>query len=145
MSVAEQREIEDVLRGLIGKGFIGTQDNLRQSLEKNGISCNQSTVSRALKRIGAIRVKKNGQSTYVLGPDQHLRVDRFRRLITEVLDNKSIVVVKTIPGAAMFVAGFLDHHCKKDILGSVAGDDTIFIAPNDDTDVRWLKDKILRD
>lgn len=126
-----QRKLIDLLRGIIGSGFLGTQEELLEVLRSKGHDVNQSTVSRTLKKIGAIKVHTAQGAKYQLF--QKDLAPQFSRkisgLVRSIDFNESLIVVKTPAGSAMFVAGFIDFHFEDQILGTVAGDDTIFISP----------------
>lgn len=130
-SMSEKRRIKDVVRGVIGAEFKGTQDDIRRAVEKQGYDVTQSTISRALKQLGAVRSLSDGEFNYSI-PQQRGSFQyggRLKDLVFSISANETMVVVKTAPGTAMFVAGFLDHNRPGDLLGTVAGDDTIFVAP----------------
>ncbi|MCB0392677.1 MAG: hypothetical protein KDD58_15410 [Bdellovibrionales bacterium] len=127
------RNAEDVLRGLLGSGFSGTQKDLQKTLSKNGVFVTQSTISRILKKLGASRNRSENKTIYMVDKKTNsvqIPISNFQKLIVSIKSNENTIVVKTIPGSAMFVAGFIDHKCAGFILGTVAGDDTIFVAPN---------------
>ena len=132
MDLVTKRKMIEVLRGAIGSGFNGTQDDLKYTLEQKGFAVTQSTVSRALKKMGVVKVSlSDGGSRYELKPQGSISSygGNVSNLVISIKHNESMVVVKTNPGAAMFTAGFLDHYLRDEILGTVAGDDTIFIVP----------------
>lgn len=132
MDLVTKRKMIDVLRGIIGSGFNGTQDDLKNALEQKGFSVTQSTISRALKKMGIVKVGlPEGGSRYELKPQRQINSygGNVKDLVVSILHNESMVIVKTNPGSAMFTAGFLDHGLRDEILGTIAGDDTIFIAP----------------
>lgn len=122
------------IRGLIKSRVIGTQEELRELLEAEGHEVTQATLSRDLAQLGARRVSlPEGGTAYEVddlrvpeGPDALLP---FREMITSVVDTDALVVIKTLPGAASAVAVALDRARLQHIAGTLAGDDTIFIAP----------------
>lgn len=139
-----KREIVELLRGVISSGYEGTQNDLCNYLSKQGYQLTQSTVSRALKKIGAVRVHSKTGSRYELqiknsGPPGFRGA--MKELVTLVCSNESQIVIRTRPGSAMFVAGFIDHYCD-DILGTIAGDDTIFVAPKSVKNIRACENNV---
>ncbi len=142
----KERSPEEVLRGLIGSGFRGGQREIQRALEKNGIFVTQSTISRMLKQMGASRRREGGVNLYSI-EDSSVELGspltQFRNLVIQVEGNEVLVVLRVVPGSALFVAGFLDHHCSDLILGTIAGDDTIFVAPRSTMDLPRVKKKII--
>ncbi len=133
MDLVMKRKMNKVLRGVIGSGFHGTQEDLKELLEEKGFAVTQSTISRALKKMEVVKVSLvDGGSKYELKPQRSLNAygGNVSNLVLSIKHNESMIVIKTIPGAAMFVAGFIDRYCKNEILGTVAGDDTIFAVPS---------------
>ncbi len=132
MEIAKKRKMQEVLRNLINSGFKGTQEDLCEVLQKRGFDVTQSTVSRALKKMGVVKSQGIEGNKYLLQPATPFtaRFDgSLAGLVTSFRHNGSIIVLKTRPGSAMFIAGYIDHHFAADILGSIAGDDTLFVAP----------------
>ncbi len=121
----------EVLRSLLAEGELSTQDELRMKLEKAKFRVTQSTISRDLRRLGAVRaVNSEGATVYRLpdamgadsgspGPSDTVR---------SVQTNGPLVVIHTLPGLASMVARHIDMQRSADYLGSIAGDDTVFVA-----------------
>ncbi len=130
MDAASKRKLKHVIRGFIGDGFQGTQSDLAKQIKERGFRITQSTISLTMSQMGVIKEIVNGQQVYKLRTD--LR-DAYRGsladLVLSISHNSSTIVIRTRPGSAMFVAGFLDHEYKDSLLGTIAGDDTIFAAP----------------
>ena len=131
MTDATKRKIDDMLRGLLGSGFHGNQERICQVLEQHGFPVTQSTVSRTLRKMGALKTMENGRVVYQLPKEKPLPnyTGSLRDLIISVDHNESLIVLKTTPGSAMFLAGFLDHTKPSGVLGTMAGVDIVFIAP----------------
>lgn len=139
LEINKKRKLKDVIRGMISDGFCGTQAQLVKLLRAKGIEVSQSTVSRTIRQMSVIKKYKNGRATYAIQP---YKFPQYRGslsdLIVNIENNESMIIVKTIPGSAMFVAGFIDHECSKQILGSIAGDDTIFVAPKNIIKINYI-------
>ena len=122
----------DALRKLLGEGELSTQDELREELLRLKFDVTQSTISRDLRRLGAVKaVDVDGRTTYRL-PDEvtaPVSTSSLRDLVTEIVHNGSTIVIHTTPGSASLVARHLDHFRPGSLLGTIAGDDTIFVAP----------------
>jgi transcriptional regulator of arginine metabolism len=125
----------EALRKLLSQGKLSTQDELREELESLSFKVTQSTISRDLRRLGAVKaVDPQGRTVYRLPEEASMPVAAtasLRDLIIDIRTNGSIVVLHTTPGSASLVARHLDHVRPGGILGTIAGDDTIFVAPAD--------------
>ena len=123
----------DDLRELLVKGTVSTQEELCVALENLGHPITQSKISRMLRRVGAVKAKnESGQVVYRLPrePAPPTATSQLASLIIEIVANETTVIVNTSPGAAQVVARLLDYNRDKTgILGTIAGDDTIFIVP----------------
>ena len=126
-----QRLIGDWLRDQ----KVGSQEELVARLGLAGIAATQATVSRDLDDLGAVKSRRGGTIIYVL-PDAAsgqpaAMLDRLlAEWVTEIVDANGLVVVKTPPGSANLVANALDAARLDGVAGTIAGDDTIFIALN---------------
>lgn len=120
------------LRNLLMEGRVTTQEDICLALESAGHVINQSKVSRLLHKINAIKSKNElGQVVYRLPqePAPPTTSSDLTHLVIEILSNESLIVVRTSPGAAQLIARIIDYHREKlSIIGTIAGDDTIFIT-----------------
>lgn len=125
-----QRMIGDWLRDQ----KVGSQEELVARLGRAGIAATQATVSRDLDEIGAVKLRRDGAICYVLpapaATDQPAAMlDRLLAdWVIDIIDANSLVVVRTPPGSANLVANALDAAGIEGVAGTIAGDDTIFIA-----------------
>jgi transcriptional regulator of arginine metabolism len=112
---------------------IETQDELADILRKNGIHVTQATVSRDIKELRLIKVlAKDGRYKYASMKQSEAAVsDRlvkiFKDSITSIDSAGNIIVLRTLAGAANAACAAIDALDFKDVVGSIAGDDTIFI------------------
>lgn len=132
------------LRRLLGQGTLSTQDELVEKLERQSFKVTQSTVSRDLRKLGAIKaIDPDGRTTYRLSEESAAPVpvaaSSLADLIVDIRSNGSIIVLQTTPGSASLIAAHLDHHRPAGIIGTLAGDDTIFVAP---ASIREIKNTI---
>lgn len=116
------------IRELIASRAIATQAELQALLAGRGIDVTQATLSRDLAQLGARRAAQPGGGTAYELPEATVTL-RLPDLVQSIDDNGTIVVIHTAPGAAQAVASSLDRAKPADILGTIAGDDAIFIAP----------------
>jgi transcriptional regulator of arginine metabolism len=123
--------ILDDLKQVLLHGGNTTQEGIVLALERKGHQVNQSKISRLLRKINAIKTKNDqGAMVYCLPHDAEAPPiqSSLEALVIDVIANESLIVIKTSPGAASLIARVLDQK-KCQILGTIAGDDTIFVAP----------------
>src|ERR1044071_2857892 len=114
---------------------IGTQEALRAQLERVGVAATQSSVSRDLEELGI--VKHHGR--YSL---PHANGDSTRGLLSLDVAGDVLVIAKCLPGRASAVAVEIDDAAFPEIVGKLAGEDTIFIATRDQRSQRLAIKKI---
>ncbi len=127
----QQSTALEVLREILAKKGAGTQEDLRTELEKQGFEVNQSTISRNLRKLGAIKIfNPSGDACYKLPDEEVLPAveSSLSDLVIEIVHNDTLIVIHTRPGSASLIARNLDHFDAGNILGTIAGDDTIFVA-----------------
>lgn len=138
----------DSLRELLREGSIGTQEELCEALKRNRLKVTQATISRDLRRLGAIKeIKSDGTTVYRLPGTETAALpmnasSRLKDLILTIKDNGYLVVIRTPPGSASLVAHHLDAIHLTGVLGTIAGDDTVFIAPASRNDIGSIKNKL---
>ena len=124
---------------LIEQHPVNSQAQLVDLLAASGVEATQATVSRDLEEIGAVKVRAGGgESVYAVPELPKNRVtpgDHLRRVlgewVVEVAASANLVVVRTPPGSAHVVASALDRAGLPDIIGTVAGDDTIVVVADE--------------
>ena len=122
----------EAIRRVIRARPVGTQEELGRLLEAQGFSVTQATLSRDLAQLRAIRLaREGGGAVYELDPRETPRDDpkELGEFVLSVDDNESLSVVRTLTGAAPAVASAIDLARRPEILGTLAGDDTIFVTP----------------
>jgi len=119
------------LKELITKRRISTQEELVRLLKQAGFSVTQATLSRDLQELRIARVHSPEGGYYSLNPEvEEQRLQSFLSVeIESIGHNESLIVIKTLPGRAQGVAEIIDAMHHRDILGTLAGDNTIFITP----------------
>ena len=119
---------------LVDKYDIGTQEELAKILNEEGYNVTQATVSRDIRELNLSKVSVDGKRTRyaTLMKDKPVSGDKFIRVLREAYVSmdmaQNILVIKTAPGMAMAVCAALDALEWNEIVGSIAGDDTIFIV-----------------
>jgi len=125
--------IEDHLKKILLTASVRTQEDIKLALEELGHEVNQTKISRLLRKIGAVKVtNEHKQMIYALPlePAPPTSKNILSQLITHIQTNETLIVIYTNPGSASLIGRLLDHHRDElSILGTVAGDDTLFIAP----------------
>src|SRR5581483_2098722 len=128
-------ERQKKILNLIRAKPIGTQEALRAHLERVGVPATQSSVSRDLEELGI--VKHHGR--YAL---PHANGDAARGLVSLDIAGDVLVVARCLPGRASAVAVEIDDAALSEIVGTLAGEDTIFIATRDQKSQRAAMKKI---
>ena len=118
---------------LINSYDIETQEELAQRLEEDGFAVTQATVSRDIRDLKLSKVvMANGKQKYSLMPKQDGISEKYVRILGEAFVSmdmaQNILVVKTVSGMAMAAAAALDSMQMSEIVGCIAGDDTIMAA-----------------
>ncbi|MDO8963979.1 MAG: ArgR family transcriptional regulator [Coriobacteriia bacterium] len=131
-------ERQDVIRRIVRRERIRTQRDLVDRLKAQGFVCTQATVSRDITEMG---LRKLPEGVYVLAEDLHLQ-RMISELVTSVVQAEKLVLVKASPGTAPGVAAALDGAGLDEVLGSIAGDDTILVITRSDTDAKAIVDSI---
>lgn len=130
----------NVLKKILESGKNSTQEEIREMLEAKGFDVNQSTISRDLKKLGSIKgTDSKGRTTYRLSDtanETSFLAQSMTDLILDITHNDSLIVIQTTPGSASLVARQLDLNKPAGILGTIAGDDTIFVAPSKEVSIK---------
>jgi len=130
-----KRERQKQILNLIRVKRIGTQEALRAHLERAGVPATQSSVSRDLEELGVVKHR----GAYTL---PHTNGDSARGLLSLDIAGDVLVVAKCLPGRASAVAVEIDDAAIPEIVGTLAGEDTIFIAVHDQKSQRAVINKI---
>lgn len=146
MGFSQSNELFEALKNLLMGRKANTQEDLCHALAKQGFEINQSKISRLLRKIGAIKVlNTQGKIVYSLQrePAPPTVATPLKDLILAVSANEALVIIFTSPGSASMIARVLDYHQEAfDILGTLAGDDTVFVAPVSIKNTKILVEKI---
>lgn len=140
-------KLSESFKALLKEEKFGSQSEIVTALQELGFeNINQSKVSRMLSKFGAVRTR-NTKMEMVYQLPSELGVPTtsspLKNLVTDIDHNQLLIVVKTSPGAAQLIARLLDSMGKSEgILGTIAGDDTIFITPTQSTKIEDLVQSI---
>jgi len=134
---------QQLIVAILGRRGVRSQSELLDLLAAEGIEVTQATLSRDLVEVGAEKVRVGKALVYAVpgeGGDRTVRpalaqeevTDRLRQRCAELLVSArvsaNLVVLRTPPGAAGFLASAIDHAEPADVLGTIAGDDTIMVV-----------------
>lgn len=144
MKTHRQARVKEIVERLV----IRTQDKLADSLRSEGIDVTQATVSRDIKEMMLVKVPTGDGSYRYAFPSDHAitvsvaRLEKtFQDSVLSVNSSGNIVVLRTLPGTAQAVAYVLDNVRWPEIIGTVAGDDTIFLVVKPEKAVDIVKER----
>ena len=132
---------------LIGKYEIETQEELADYLNQSGFNVTQATVSRDIRELKLTKApSESGKQRYMVLQNNGNFSDKYIRILQDGFLSmdmaQNILVVKTVSGMAMAVAAAIDAMKLKEIVGSIAGDDTIMMAVRTVEDTECVMEKI---
>src|SRR4051794_19171612 len=146
MKQLRQRAIRD----LVDQRPIRTQQELAAALRERGFRATQATVSRDVAELGLAKSRRGAARAYVL-PARPVEAeswgeDRLRRLLADLpvqlREAGLLLVVRTLPGSAHAIAAALDRARWPEVVGSIAGDDTVFVAFADRRALRLTRTRL---
>ena len=133
---------------LIQNGDIETQEELASELRALGYKVTQATVSRDIRELRLIKVAAKGGGSKYAKPERHETAvsERLTRILSDSLVSVdfsgNLIVVKTLSGSAHAAAGALENLGWPEILGTIAGDNTIFVVARNDADPAEITGRI---
>ena len=133
------------IKEIITEENVTTQDMLVELLNKDGYNVTQATVSRDVKKLGLVKSFENGVNRYVLNkttPDIHDNVILSNGIVS-VSTAQNIVVIKSKPGFANTICVVLDQLELEGLVGTLAGDDTIFLATENNASAVHIRNVII--
>lgn len=129
-----KRERQDVIVELVNKYDIETQEELASYLRREGFDVTQATVSRDIRKLNLSKISVgNGRQKYITLSNDDTRLgDKYIRVLRDGFVSmdmaQNLLVIKTVQGMAMAVAAAIDAMKLPEIVGCIAGDDTIMAA-----------------
>jgi transcriptional regulator of arginine metabolism len=147
MKRARQQAIGDIVRDR----RVRTQQELVAALREKGFKATQATISRDMTELELTKVKSGGTQIYAL-PSSEAVVEqsgeqRLRELLSDlpidVRESGTMLVIRAVPGTAHAIAAALDRAHWSDVLGTIAGDDTLFVACADADALQRAKKRLL--
>ncbi|MRJ77212.1 arginine repressor [Aeromicrobium sp. SMF47] len=148
MSAADSKTArQQLIVELLSRHAVRSQGELVDLLEEQGVNATPSTVSRDLVELDAVRVRHEGSGLVYAVPAEggdrtprpasggYAARSRLGRMVRELLvtveASANLVVLRTPPGAAQYLAAAIDHSAPEDVLGTIAGDDTVLMISRD--------------
>lgn len=138
------------IKELLATRTISSQEDLKRELGLRGQDVTQATLSRDMKELGVSRISRGGVMAYAMPSEPGNAALRpiIGAEVVGIDSNELLIVVRTIPGAAHTVGEFIDVQKNADIIGTVAGDNTLLVIPasaaKTDSVLAFLKDQLFR-
>lgn len=142
MKIKRHNEIVE----LIKTREVGTQEELLELLKEKGYDVTQATISRDIRELNLTKINVNGRQKYVIIQKDDGVGDKYVRVLKEgfvsMMPSGNLIVLKTVVGMAMAVATAIDALEINEIIGCIAGDDTIFIAVSENSHTTDIMNKL---
>ena len=143
---------QGAIRDLLGLRDIRTQQELAAALRERGFRATQATISRDVADLGLVKVHRGGLFVYAIPPRQsesepsaeERLATLLRDLPVDVREAGLLLVVRTLSGSAHAIASALDRAHWAEVAGSIAGDDTLFIAFSDRKSLHRVRKRLAR-
>lgn len=144
---SKQEALIQAFKNLLKEERFGSQGDIVDALKALDFdNVSQSKVSRMLSKYGAVRTRNAKQEmVYSLPPELGVPTTKspLRQLVLDIEHNDVMIIIRTSPGAAQLIARLLDSVGKAEgVLGTIAGDDTIFIAPISVKNINFTLEKV---
>ena len=144
MRYARQTKILEIIKSQ----EISTQEELSEKLKENGFNATQATVSRDIKELGLVKVSgKSRKSCYADAPKVPERIlDKYGKILSDTIisvkSSENMIIIKTLSGCAGAAAEVIDRVPDDQILGTIAGDNTILLIVDSKDHVQNITDMI---
>jgi len=141
----DKKSRQKLLIEIITQNDISTQNDLTNALVKAGVFATQATISRDIKELGILKLEENGKRFFRYMKKDNLESNYIKVLKAGFVSMDSamnILIIKTVSGMAMAVATAIDSMKMSEIVGSIAGDDTIMCAIRTVEDTKVIMNKL---
>jgi len=141
-----KRERQEAILGLIRSNMISSQEGLRELLAERGTEVTQATLSRDMRDLRLVKVPSaDGHSYYTLSEEWE-NTPPLESLLPTLFQSAegtgNLLVVRTMTGGAQAVAGAIDWEEWREVLGTIAGDDTILIVVRNASDLETVRKRV---
>ncbi len=149
MKKAPKKQRQSRILRIVSEQNIETQADLVSALLATGMDVTQATVSRDIKELGIVKVMtgEETQKYVTLSHSGEVAAGRMERVFSEAVisvnRSNAFIIMKTLPGMAQGAASALDSMYLDEIMGTLAGDDTIFVATRDNDTAEKLRMKLI--
>lgn len=140
---------QKALVDFIKNNIVDTQDDIQKTLEEQGFKVTQATVSRDIKDLRIIKsVDANGVYRYIYNEPTRIQnfekkfIDIFYHSVVKIESAMNDVIVKCHPGTASAACAAIDEIFSEDVVGTLAGDDTILAITRSESDAQYLVKKL---
>ena len=147
--MSAKSERQKALLDVIARQAVATQSELKELLKARGIAADQATLSRDIRELGLIKASDDGAHyryapVEAVAPPAHMKASTIlARLVRKIDCSGNLLVVKTDPGEASPIGLALDRMGWSEVVGTVAGDDTLLVVVKEGSSARKLAKKIL--
>ena len=130
---------------------IATQSGLRDALHARGFDCDQGTVSRDIRELGLVKAAGDDGGYYYAAIDdvspvvRTSRMSVLKQMVRSAVASRNLVVIKCGPGNGSAVGEALDHLGITDIIGTVAGDDTLLAVVREEADAHQVAEQLMKE
>ena len=141
---------QDAIRDLVVTNHVASQDQLRQLLHGRGIDVTQATLSRDLRDLGMARISTDEGGRYVIpeslqdDDDKPLLGNLLPQLFSKISGVGELIVLHTVRSGAQQIAEAIDQEDCAEVLGTIAGDDTILIVTRSAEARKTLTQRLLK-
>ncbi|MBN1272122.1 MAG: arginine repressor [Candidatus Aminicenantes bacterium] len=149
MNDISKQERHKILKKIIREKVIGDQVKLLEELKKNNIVSTQATISRDFQELGVVKTRvKSGMYRYEIlqKVPQNVIWDKlkvlFKNFVQDIRSTENLLLIKTTPGNANGVASYIDRLELREVLGTIAGDDTILLVVDTEKNRKAVEEKL---
>lgn len=145
----DKQKRQQILLDIVTKMEVDTQEEIIKALNDQGLNVTQATISRDIKEMGLVKTSgrtkkyKYAQVSEV-HKDSAKLLSLFKAAVVSITRAQNIVVVKTIIGNASAVAASIDAQHIQEVIGTLAGDDTVMVVVKDNADAEYVVNELNR-
>lgn len=133
---------QKAIQELVKKIVISDQREVTALLKQYyAIEANQAVISRDFRKMGVVKKIVNGVLSYEM-PDVDVSVEILRLALVDIDHNETMIVIKTHPGLADFVGDCIDQYEDLEVLGCLAGENVVFVAPKSIKNIHNIYEKV---